>query len=464
MARGWGFTKPAIIMKAVILVDKPCSERSEEPRALLTVGGLTVLERQLRSLKRNGIETALIISWRFPETVQHAVSRFRRLPGTVKVLDGAIPIDGEWTDSEMLLLLEDGVVIDERLMVIVAGEADPDSQDSSAISLFSPQAVVAGKSHGSVRQWQGEERLFASVAKLPGSVLNALVGGTPDGDPTGKILDSLERLSPEIHVVEQIDTYMPGLRRDVPVIWRPVASGNECEAATRALIAASQKGVLDWPARFVHPPIENLLVRMMLRLPVTPNMVTLLTAILGFWATYLFATGSPLIALGLALLIGPLDGVDGKLARVKQISTKIGQLEHLVDKMVEYSWYLGLAYFLSQQSQSTSPWVLGIGIVLFSWAEGVQGELYRRLTRRQLDDTGALERGFRYVGARRNTIVWALIPFALYDIWLTGLWVMAAYTVITFFFAQWRFIVRIRDYLNDNCPTVSDNIAATRYF
>ena len=238
----------------------------------------------------------------------------------------------------------------------------------------------------------------------------------------------------------------------------------QADKATDILMAAAQKGALDWPAKWIHPAPENFLVRSLLSTFITPNIVTALTAILGFTATYFFAVGHLWPALILALLIGVLDGVDGKLARVKMLSSKIGQLEHLLDKLVEYSWYFGLAYYLASTNSDSGPWVLATLLVLFSWSEAVQGEFFRRMTGKQLDDAGPLERKIRLVGARRNTIMWGFIPFAIFDAWWLGLWIMAFFTVATFLVSNWRFMIRVRDYTAQQSSVIAKNFKGTEYF
>ena len=251
------------------------------------------------------------------------------------------------------------------------------------------------------------------------------------------------------------------------LLWRPVTAAAECRRAGNVLLDMAQKGTLDWPARWIHPTFENFLVTALLGTPLTPNMVSLLTGALGFYATYLFATGQMGWGLLGALAVGVLDGVDGKLARVKMLATKLGQLEHILDKLVEYSWYFAIAAFLAVPDESGgngAPWVLAILIVTFAWAEVVQGEFYRRLTGRQLDDAGEIERGLRLISARRNTIMWGLVPFALTESWLIGLWIMGIYTMVTFFVAQWRFIVRLRAYASSVSSEISGNFKMSEYF
>jgi Phosphatidylglycerophosphate synthase len=43
------------------------------------------------------------------------------------------------------------------------------------------------------------------------------------------------------------------------------------------------------------------------------------------------------VGIGLALIVGVLDGLDGKLARLKLETSKAGKLEHLFDALFENS-------------------------------------------------------------------------------------------------------------------------------
>ena len=58
----------------------------------------------------------------------------------------------------------------------------------------------------------------------------------------------------------------------------------------------------------------------------------------------LFASGHLWWGRVLALLVGVLDGVDGKLARTKFETTESGKSEHSLDYLIELSWWTALAY------------------------------------------------------------------------------------------------------------------------
>ena len=118
--------------------------------------------------------------------------------------------------------------------------------------------------------------------------------------------------------------YVRSMRRSVRPVFFPAPSLERRPLAERLLRDATQKGVLDFPA-LVHAPIEKWLVSHLCRTTITPNQITLGTAVLGLGVTLLYACGYLWSGVLLALVIGVLDGIDGKLARLKAQTTKLGK-------------------------------------------------------------------------------------------------------------------------------------------
>lgn len=447
--------------KAIIFVDAKSDDNVETPISFLKAGGISLLERQLRQLNNFGIDHVYLFSFAMPELLHNTISRFKKSPKRIEVVDANFIDTSFWDDIEKVLLLEEGCLIDDRII-----DAVYNSNQVNTIAMFDSDAVMYGKSNGIELDVAGSARVFSSCASTDAEVLKAasLDEGFKD-NPLHTTLDNIKSMRDYLVVeVSQLDPYLPNHRREVPILWRPISNKKECKKATKIIIDNAQKGTLDWPAKFIHPIFENTITYYCLPTFLTPNIITVITGVLGFYIAYLFAIGQMGPALAGAMIIGVLDGVDGKLARVKMLASKIGDLEHILDKFVEYSWYLAMAYYFANVSGNSGPWAVGWLIVLFAWAETVQGEFFRRLTGKQLDDTGVFERTFRLIGARRNTQIWALIPFGLTQNWELGFWMLAVYSVITFFVAQWRFIVRTRDYTMTESETIADNINKTRYF
>jgi len=446
--------------RALIFITVPTKDNPGLPRAFLKVGGISLLERQLRMLKRLGIEDVTLVAGEFLSAVENA--KFRRGPEKIKILNlPDMKPEGHFPKGEKVLVLEAGVLIDERIMKAVLAK-----KSRRAIAVYPEKTVIYGKGYGLKLKTAKGEKLFASAATVLGEdIIKAFATRGFQETPLPNLLKTGLAMAASPFVdISKLPTYLADRRRDLEIMWRPVGKQSETGKATRAQIATAQKGCLDWPARWIHPFFENLTVELISPFPITPNHITLITMIVGFYITHLFWTGQMLLGLILALIIGVLDGVDGKLARTKMEQTKLGEFEHIADKIVEYSWYIGIAIFLAGVEGNALPWALAVLTILFAAAEVVQGEFFRRLTGKQLDDAGKFERTARIFTARRNTIIWGLIPFALMDQWLLGFWAVAIFTAFTFFLAQVRFFIRVREYGSEKSSEIKKNFDDTAYF
>ncbi len=221
---------------------------------------------------------------------------------------------------------------------------------------------------------------------------------------------SLRGSDDEVLLVGDMEPYIANLRRFLRPFWTPTTDAGERGRAAGMLLDATQKGVLDFPARYLHPPPENFLVRVLSPTSITPNQITIFTGIIGFWATWLFATGSYGPAILIALLVNVLDGVDGKLARVKLLASRFGdRLDHILDILFEFSWYLGIGWGLSGGGPDGTPMRLGVGLIAIMLGARAMSGVYKRISSKQIHDHRAFDRAFRLVAGRRNIYVMMLV-------------------------------------------------------
>jgi phosphatidylglycerophosphate synthase len=185
----------------------------------------------------------------------------------------------------------------------------------------------------------------------------------------------------------------------------------------------------------VHAPIEKWLVSDLCRTTITPNQITLGTGVLGLSVTVLYALGYLWVGALLALIVGVLDGLDGKLARLKVQMTKAGKGEHLLDYVVEMSWWIALAYHLHATGQVR--YALLLAFFAFTSLERLARGYVQRRVGRSLDDVSRFDRLVRSVAGRRNIYTW-LFTFCLVIgapangfIWIC-LWGMASAVVHIF--------------------------------
>ena len=408
--------------------------------AALTAGGITIAERQTRQLRRAGAEAVLVLDAPPLSVIP---------PGTDAVTQASLP--AAVGEGDRVLVVARGLIVDERALAAVAAAPVP--------ALLVSDATRPGAG--------GVERLDAltlagGVAAVRGSALVALLRTLGDWDLESTLTRALATDATRVEATA-IPLYAPDRRRAVPLLWARPQTAAEARVADRAIIAAAQKGCLDWPARFIHPLIEDTLVRLLAPTPVTPNLVTLATGVIGVAAMAAFAMGWLWTALILALITGPLDGVDGKLARTRVEFSRWGDLEHLIDKILEYGWYAAAAAWFARTMGSALPWAIAALIIVPALAEAIQGEFFRRFTGVQLDDAGRVERRIRLVAGRRNTFLWTWLPFAAVGLWFAGFVALAVYSVVTTGAAQWRFYKRLGAYGRDHSAAVATNFTATGY-
>jgi phosphatidylglycerophosphate synthase len=256
-------------------------------------------------------------------------------------------------------------------------------------------------------------RLVASVPKsIRGKFCGALIlhsdwARTQNGPLEEILRNALPQQDFAVLDVAAQPLYSVTMRRGMRPFWFPVPSPANQKLAERLLVNSAQKGALDFPA-WVHAPIENFLVSHLCKTSITPNQLTLFCNIVAWTATILFATGRLISGTALALIVGVLDGLDGKLARIKVETSKSGKLEHWLDGLFEISWWTALAYHFRISGELPQAFYY---LFLLLAAEAVdaiaKGSIlltYRKL----IDELGPFDRAVRFVGGRRNVYVWIL--------------------------------------------------------
>jgi len=84
------------------------------------------------------------------------------------------------------------------------------------------------------------------------------------------------------------------------------------------------------------------------KIPITPNMVSIISSIIGFISLPLFILGNPILAGIIVQTSSILDGVDGELARYYGLTSKFGSfLDSILDRLVNIIALLGAILYLT---------------------------------------------------------------------------------------------------------------------
>ncbi len=353
------------------------------PESLSSLCGISLAERLLRVLQRLGFTRAIIIAITSELRTELSRSSWARAGVTLAFAESGDAV----ADVLQVLTKEDSPAAivradyyyDPRLLGALMGAAVPSFLvESDARRNGSGSALIT-------RDWLSARdqraHFWSDLEAAAAADEIALIG------------------------VSEQPAYLASMRREItPEAFR-VATAADRRAAQKVILDGAQNGTLDIPA-IVHAPLETAIVSRLCRTSVTPNQVTFATFVIGVVTAGLFACGHLWSGLILALAIGVLDGVDGKLARVKVETTELGSWEHSLDYVVEFAWWTALAFHFERAGEL--PHVFGL-LLLFFVSDAV-GRLAKRAVKqrlgRNLDDVSTFDRWVRYVAGRRNIYVW----------------------------------------------------------
>lgn len=156
------------------------------------------------------------------------------------------------------------------------------------------------------------------------------------------------------------------------------------------------------------------------KIGLTPNAMTLTGLAGNAVAAYLLSQGNMLVGGLLVLAMGPIDGLDGAMARLRGEPTSFGAfVDSVADRYSELLIFGGLLFYYSQEAN----WLAAAGVYLA--AAGSVMVSYTRARGQSLGmDTkiGILTRFERYA---------VLVPSLVFNIPMVGVWIIAALANIT---------------------------------
>jgi len=369
---------------------------ADAPEALVELFGVSMLERLLRIAQRLGFREALILS-KTPEEIAAHVAKpsWARAEVTVDLRRreaDPVLINDVAPGAERILLVPAGFYYDARLLKALA--------ERRGTTLL----VDSGPPPESVPLWKSEGVEFRGAALLEREWLArrhydvSLLDQLSSEAATGRVQVCDAAAEP---------TYVTALRKHVRPVFFPAPTPQLIPLAEKFPRDVAQNGVLDFPG-FLDSPIEDWIVKKICRSPIRPNQVTFATMLIGVAVTALFATGHLWWGVALAYAIEVLDGLDGKLARIKVETTSAGEWEHEVDYTIELSWWTALAFHFHAAGLRNAYWLLALYVVS-DLVDRLAKRAVKKKVGRNLDDVSNFDRFVRCIGARRNINIWILI-------------------------------------------------------
>jgi len=230
----------------------------------------------------------------------------------------------------------------------------------------------------------------------------------------------------------ELGAYDPQLRKAAAPLLEPLTAARREELESK-LYGNAYKGVTDLVTKWWWPRPARRIVGWCANAGITPNMVTLTGLALVVVATILFYHGHYLTGLACGWVMTLLDTVDGKLARVTVMSSRVGHwLDHGMDIVHPPIWYVYWGLGLGVDAIAGFPLAWVHWAVVGGYVGGRLIEaLFHALGHCSLFAWRPFDAYFRLVTARRNPCLLILTPATLLGRPDLGLLGVAAWTVLT---------------------------------
>jgi 1L-myo-inositol 1-phosphate cytidylyltransferase / CDP-L-myo-inositol myo-inositolphosphotransferase len=316
-------------------------------KALMLLGGMTLLERAVRALQAGGIRDVLVVAGYEAELVELAVEGM----DGVRVVRAA---DWELGNGASLAAVEPDLR-DEPLFAVLCGDhvfaggaLDGLLRAGQPAVLIDPSPDPDAWSEGTrVRVEAGVVRGFGKHLPEPGIDCGAFLLGP-------ELFDAHRRAAAEAdHSLAGAATEMTHGRtiRAVPIPpeawWQDVDTPNDLLRA-RGLVRRSLAKSTDGPvSRHVNRPVSTRITMALAPLRIHPDLLSLLFFVVGMWAAWSLSAGRAVVGGLLVQAASVLDGVDGETARLRGIASPRGaMLDSVLDRMVDAAVVAGLGLWI----------------------------------------------------------------------------------------------------------------------
>ena len=369
-------------------------------RATLPLAGRTLVERQARLAASAGASPILLYVERVPPELLAAIERLRNEGVPVRLARSASEAAEAVDVDDRLLLVGDGFVSDEaHVGRLVAAGANTllTIPDLGVDDRF--ERIDAGS------RWAGLALLTGQALKQTAAILEdwdlqstllrrAVQGGVRQFSVRGQLADA------------QL-TIVTG-RADLIPIEKHILEG-----------AVARRD--SWISRYLLAPAEQAATRLLMPTVVMPEWLRMLSVALTAVAAFLFAKQWLWLGGALMLLSTPLDDIADRLGTLRM------QGGH------EKSWWTYLLPAVAGAALLTLSYSLafavGWGCLPLAVATlGFLAALWIEVGAREIE-------GMIFLADRKG-MIWLMLPFAITDSWLAGLFALAFYAAGSFFWAQ----------------------------
>jgi CDP-L-myo-inositol myo-inositolphosphotransferase len=382
----------------------------DKPKPLIQLLGLSLIERVLLTAKQAGIGEFFIVVGHLGDMIISKLGDGSRYGVEINYIENKEWPKGngvsvlnvrEFLDENFILMMSDHIfdarILSELLdydgrsaVVLAVDRREPLTGDTKVLEK-NGRIVDIGED---IENQNGiDTGIFLCSPEIFSYIEEAVQEGNTE--LADGIAEAARNEDAEIFDITRIESYASKMRKEIKPWWIDVDTEEDLRRAK------------DY---YIHKPVENKLVAFISNFDITHNQLTISSNILAYTVTALFLFGYLLPASILTFVVGIVDGLDGKLARVKLKTSN---------------------WFLFSSTRSATPLILCIFIIFFVAFYRHVYDQFRRAAGKSLDDAGNFERIFRRVAGRRNLYNIPIFVSIIFGVLLYSLFFIAFHSGIT---------------------------------
>ena len=340
-------------------------------KALVRVGGMTLLERSLVAAHEAGFDDMVVVTGHEPERVaREALDVSRRRGVRVAIVHNARYREGNGLsvlavkdivgDAPFALVMADHVFASALLRRLRATSVSPgevvvvvdrslgraagvDPADAMKVRLTGDRVEAIGK------MLPAYDAFDVGAFLCSAAVLNAVEEAAASGDTSfAAAVQVLAGIGTARALTVEADEWWfdvdtpTDYRRGSRYLFRSTGKALDGAVATRLNRTVSQ--------RFVTPLLLGVLPS------ITPNQVTIAAFAVAFTAAAALVMHAPVVAAVLVMAASVLDGSDGEIARLAHRSSRFGSfLDAVLDRAADGLLFTGAAIYLATSGDLTGP-------------------------------------------------------------------------------------------------------------
>lgn len=304
-------------------------------------GSLPQIKRLVITAQRAGIKSFTIITDRLDSPLKSLLAGDKRIESEIGW--HTLGADISLGDSPSLIIQSNLVTTPKALSNFMAKEPAPDEI----------AVLVDTSGDGWIKASGGE---VTDLYSRGGRAVGAFMASARMLEKS--IMDSM---SISAFVKEHISREKVRLREFSDSYWMRLSSDKDsAKKAEELIFRYVGKTATGWLAREVNSKISLPTSKLLVKTPLTPNMISVLINVIGALCGVFYAIGHPVIGALCMQAATILDRCDGEIARVKLMETKKGQwVDTISDQVTVLSFLIGVPVGYYSQTHNPAALVLG---------------------------------------------------------------------------------------------------------